>query len=58
MEFSKKIIKYDFEELKLERIIGETEKKNIKSIKTMEKVGMKKVGKNKDGLIEYEIKNI
>jgi len=57
MEVSRKIIKYGFEELKINKIIGETEEKNIKSIKTLEKVGMKKVGKNKDGLIEYEIKN-
>jgi len=43
--------------LKIKKIIGETEEKNIKSIKTLEKVGMEKVGKNINGLIEYEIKN-
>jgi [ribosomal protein S5]-alanine N-acetyltransferase len=58
MEVSKKIIEYGFEELKIDKIIGETEEKNIKSIKTLKKIGMKKVGKNKDGLIEYEIKTI
>jgi [ribosomal protein S5]-alanine N-acetyltransferase len=57
VEVSKKAIEYGFEELKIKKIIGETEEKNIKSIKTLEKVGMKKVGKNKNGLIEYEIKN-
>jgi len=57
MEVSKKIIEYGFEELKIKKIIGETEEKNIKSIKTFEKVGMKKVRKNINGLIEYEIKN-
>jgi RimJ/RimL family protein N-acetyltransferase len=58
VEASKEVIKYGFEELKIKKIIGETEEKNIKSIKTLEKIGMKKVGKNKDGLIEYEIKNV
>jgi [ribosomal protein S5]-alanine N-acetyltransferase len=56
LEASNKIIKYGFEELKIKKIIGETEEKNIKSIKTLEKIGMEKTGKNKDGLIEYEIK--
>jgi len=58
VEVSKKIIKYGFEELKLIKIIGETEEKNTKSIKTLEKTGMKKARKNKDGLIEYEIKDV
>ena len=58
MEVSRKIIKYGFEELKLIKIIGETEEKNTKSIKTLEKTGMKKARKNKDGLIEYEIKDV
>ena len=57
MEVSKKMIEYGFEELKIKKMIGETEEKNIKSIKTLERIGMKKVGKNKNGLIEYEIKN-
>jgi len=57
MEVGKNIIEYGFEELKIKKIIGETEEKNIKSIKTLERIGMKKVGKNKNGLIEYEIKN-
>jgi len=54
-EASIEIIKYGFETLKLEKIIGETEKENIKSIVLFEKLGMKLVGKNEDGLIEYEI---
>jgi RimJ/RimL family protein N-acetyltransferase len=58
MEVSKMIIRHGFEELKLKKIIGETEQNNIKSIKTFEKIGMKKVGKNKDGLVEYEINHI
>jgi RimJ/RimL family protein N-acetyltransferase len=61
MEVSKRVIKHGFGELKIKKIIGETEQNNIKSIKsikTLEKIGMKKVGKNKDGLIEYEINHI
>ena len=56
-EASIEIIKYGFETLKLEKIIGETEKENIKSIVLFEKLGMKLVGKNEDDLIEYEIIN-
>jgi len=56
-EASKCIINYGFETLKVLKIVGETEEKNIKSIKLLEKLGMQYSGKNKDGLIEYEIKN-
>jgi len=54
-EAGKEIIKYGFDILKLEKIIGETEENNIKSIVLLEKLGMKLIGKNEDGLIEYEI---
>ena len=57
VEISKKIIEYGFENLEINKIIGETEEENIKSIKIFEKIGMKKVGKNEDGLIVYEIEN-
>ena len=56
-EASKCIINYGFEVLKLFKIVGETEKENIQSIKLLEKLGMQYSGKNKDGLIEYGIEN-
>ena len=56
-ETSQCIIKYGFEELNIEKIIGETEAENIKAIKIFNKLGMENIGKNENGLIEYEIKN-
>jgi RimJ/RimL family protein N-acetyltransferase len=57
VEASNKIIKYGFDTLNIKKIIGETKEENKKSIKIFEKLGMNKVGKNEDCLIEYEIKN-
>jgi RimJ/RimL family protein N-acetyltransferase len=56
-ELSNKIIKYGFETLSIKKIIGETVKENRRVIKLFEKLNMKEVGMNEDGLIEYEIKN-
>ena len=57
IEASKEIISYSFERLKIKKIIGETMPENKKVIKIFEKIEMKKIGINKDGLIEYELKN-
>jgi len=57
IKVSKTIIKFGFNTLNIKKIIGETDEENKKSIKIFEKIGMKFVGKNKDGLIEYEINN-
>ena len=54
-EASMRIIKYGFDTLKIEKIIGETEEENTKSIAIFEKLGMKLTGKNADGLAEYGI---
>jgi RimJ/RimL family protein N-acetyltransferase len=58
VEVSKEIINYGLNILKLKKIIGETVEENKRSIKIFEKIGMKMMGRNENGLLEYEIKNI